>query len=93
MVHSAVVCLSPFLIFVFFCLFLSLFNFFAVYRKVAAQWYLTAEPQSKGSIKVLENGGLEIDGAYMKDPMDLTAAIRGVKKLIEVGVVVKPKLS
>ncbi|PHJ25731.1 oxidoreductase [Cystoisospora suis] len=51
-------------------------------RKAFASFYFTAEPKSRGSVRLAPNGMVEVNGAYLKDEQDLFDAVRGVSNLI-----------
>ncbi|PFH31199.1 hypothetical protein BESB_030730 [Besnoitia besnoiti] len=52
------------------------------FRKSLATFYFTAEPKSRGTVRLSANGMVDINGNYLKDEHDLFDAVRGVSNLI-----------
>ncbi|EPT31830.1 hypothetical protein TGME49_253150 [Toxoplasma gondii ME49] len=52
------------------------------FRKSLATFYFTAEPKSRGSVRLSANGMIDVNGNYLKDEQDLFDAVRGVSNLI-----------
>lgn len=54
------------------------------FRKVAANFYFTAEPKSVASINITPEGEFIVSGNYLTDPQDLQDAMRGLANIIRV---------
>lgn len=54
------------------------------FRKVAANFYFTAEPKSLADVQVTKKGEFIISGNYLTDKQDLQDAMRGVANIIRV---------
>ncbi|KAL8450524.1 hypothetical protein Emag_003153 [Eimeria magna] len=52
-------------------------------RKAVAPFYFTAEPKSRGSIRLKPSGEVVIDPQYLVNEQDLFDAVRGVSSMIE----------
>nr|CEL64897.1 TPA: mandelonitrile lyase, putative [Neospora caninum Liverpool] len=53
------------------------------FRQVYANFYYTAQPKSRGSVRVSEDGKLEVNSNHLQHEEDLFDAVRGVSTLLK----------
>ncbi|PFH31192.1 hypothetical protein BESB_030660 [Besnoitia besnoiti] len=54
------------------------------FRKVYANFYYTAQPKSRGSVRVKEDGQLDVNSNHLQHEADIFDAVRGVATLLNI---------